>query len=73
MFSGSLIGLMSFHNQYPEVKLIKEYRDDLIENLEKVIKWTEREDDGTVDKKDLIKARKEAKEIIQWVKKIWKK
>lgn len=73
MFSSSLVGLMAFHNQHPKIKTIEKYKKNLLEKLEKSIKWTEREDDGTVDKKELAKIRKEAKKTIKWVQKVWKK
>jgi len=72
LFSDALIGLAAFHNQNPDAKTIDEYRDSLIEYLEKVIVWTTRPNDGTADEKQLAKERKNAKETIKWVKKIWK-
>jgi len=72
MFLNALIGLASFHNSHPKKKKIEDYRDDLVENLEKAIKWTERKDDKTCDKKELTKIRAEAKKMIKWIKKIWK-
>jgi hypothetical protein len=55
-----------------KVKNINQIKDYCLNELEKMDKWLDREDDKTISKDEIKIIRKEYKGLIKYIKKVWK-
>ncbi len=70
MTSMSLLQLLNTKNF--NIKTVDELKEFYIKELEKQIKWLDREDDQTTTQEENNEAKKYGKDTIKMIKKLWK-